>query len=84
VHPPAAIPQRGIRDCPAGLTLLHELGERDRRGVAELGQLMPSQHIVSVPLAAEPPAGLAELEELGTHLADALGQAWPPCRTAAS
>ena len=84
VHPRAGIPQRGTRDAPAGLQLLAALGERDQRGVADLASLMPSQHIVSLPLSAEPPAGLEALEALGASLAAALGGKEPAYRTAAS
>ncbi|MFI5280024.1 MAG: ArsA family ATPase [Gemmatimonadales bacterium] len=84
VHPPVAIPQRGSRDTPAGLRLLAALGERDQRGALELAALMPSQHIVSVALSAEPPAGLEALETLGRGLARALAERGPGYRTAAS
>ncbi len=84
VHPQAGMPQRGTAEAPAGLRLLADLAERDRRGVAELASLMPSQPIVSLPLSAEPPTGLDALEALGRDLAHALGETRPAYRTAAS
>ena len=72
VHPPVELPQRGTTAGSAGLGLLAALGRRDRTGVAELTALMPSQPIVSLPLSAEPPAGLPALLALGRRLAEAI------------
>jgi len=73
VHPAAPMPQRGTPAGGAdGLALLHALGERDRRSVAALRDLLPSQPVVSLPLMATPPAGLPALEDLAAALHAAL------------
>jgi anion-transporting ArsA/GET3 family ATPase len=51
--------------------LLHWLGERDRRGVARLRELLPGREPWVVPLAPEPPDDLAALGRFSRVLADA-------------
>jgi len=66
VHPVAPLP----RDVPSalaeGLSLFHYLGERDRRGLVRLRQLLArSEPLLAIPLQASPPTDLPELESLG-------------------
>ena len=56
-----------------GLELLAWLGERDRRGLAELARLVGSeQPLVDLPLRAEEPTDLASLADLGAALEERL------------
>lgn len=65
---PAAVP--GLVD---GLELLTWLGERDRRGLAELALLLSSgQPVVDLPLRPEEPNDLPSLADLGADLEDRL------------
>jgi anion-transporting ArsA/GET3 family ATPase len=73
VHPPAAEPPSGLPDtAPAdGRRLLLWLGERDRRGLAELEQLLPRERpFVALPLLPEEPTDLESL----AAVADLLGR----------
>jgi anion-transporting ArsA/GET3 family ATPase len=56
-----------------GVQLLAWLGERDRRGLVELAQLLSDeQPLVDLPLRAEEPTDLASLADLGADLEDRL------------
>jgi anion-transporting ArsA/GET3 family ATPase len=67
--PAAAVP--GLVD---GLQLLTWLGERDRRGLAQLSQLLSdAQPLVDLPLRPEEPTDLPSLADLGAELEDRLG-----------
>ena len=73
VHPSAAEPPSGLpAEAPAdGRQLLRWLGERDRCGLAELGQLLPHERpFVALPLLPDEPT---DLESLGS-VADLLGR----------
>jgi anion-transporting ArsA/GET3 family ATPase len=73
LHPPYPLPQRGKAAGPRdGPSILHALGERDRRSVASVRALLPSQHVATMALMAEPPTGLPDLEALGSRLRAAL------------
>jgi anion-transporting ArsA/GET3 family ATPase len=64
--PPAAGQVDGVR-------LLAWLGERDRRGLVQLAQLLSDkQPLVDLPLRAEEPTDLASLADLGADLEDRL------------
>lgn len=59
-----------------GRRLLAWLGERDQRGLAELGKLLPApQTIVDLPLLPDEPTDLPALARVGDHLLDRLRQA---------
>jgi anion-transporting ArsA/GET3 family ATPase len=69
---PAAVspPVPGLVD---GLELLTWLGERDRRGLAQLAQLLsPDQPVVDLPLRPEEPTDLPSLADLGADLEERL------------
>jgi anion-transporting ArsA/GET3 family ATPase len=80
VHPPLA--SSGPDGAPAldpaapwqvdGRKLLAWLGERDRRGLAELAGLLSEQPLVSLPLLPEEPTDLPALARLGEDLAGRL------------
>jgi len=73
VHPRHPLPHRGkAAGARTGAGILHALGERDRRSVAAVRQLLPSEHVATMELMADPPTGLAELEALGIRLRAAL------------
>jgi anion-transporting ArsA/GET3 family ATPase len=56
-----------------GVQLLAWLGERDRRGLVQLAQLLADeQPLVDLPLRAEEPTDLASLADLGADLEDRL------------
>jgi len=75
VHPPHPLPQRGKAPGPGdGAAILHALGQRDRRSVAAVRQLLSSEHVVTMALMAEPPGGLADLMALGERLREALAR----------
>jgi anion-transporting ArsA/GET3 family ATPase len=78
VHPPFLLqgPRPPLDPCRAdGRELLAWLGERDRRGLVELAQLLArEQPLVDVPLLAAEPTDLASLEALGRTLAERLRQ----------
>jgi len=75
VHPRVpAPPASGTRD-PSSVEagrLFHWLGERDHRGLAELGSLLPGRLLFSIGLRSEPPTDLSSMETLGAGLAGAL------------
>jgi anion-transporting ArsA/GET3 family ATPase len=65
---------RGAGRGPAAeaLALFRYLGERDRRGLAEMAQRLAGAHpLVVVPLHPAPPTDLAGLGEIGARLAGA-------------
>ncbi len=64
IHPAVGtVPAEGpLRE---GLALLAALGERDRRDVAALEELLREEQLVRLPLLAEQPTGLAALAALG-------------------
>ena len=63
VHPRVEAPISAADD---GRAVLHWLGERDRRGTEELrGLLSARQQLVEIPLAADEPADLEGLRQLG-------------------
>jgi anion-transporting ArsA/GET3 family ATPase len=65
---PAPVP--GLVD---GIQLLTWLGERDRRGLVQLAQLLSDQQpLVDLPLRAEEPTDLPSLADLGAELEDRL------------
>jgi anion-transporting ArsA/GET3 family ATPase len=67
-HPEAAVP-----GLVGGLELLTWLGERDRRGLAELALLLSAeQPVVDLPLRPEEPNDLPSLADLGANLEDRL------------
>jgi anion-transporting ArsA/GET3 family ATPase len=66
VHP-AGLSQRGT-----GADVLRALADRDRRSVASLRALLPSQPVVSMPLMGVPPTGIPALKALGAALDAAL------------
>jgi anion-transporting ArsA/GET3 family ATPase len=66
--PPAADPCR-----PTGWELLTWLGERDRRGLAELAALVSrEQPVIEVPLLPDEPTDLRSLEALGRLVEEGL------------
>ena len=66
-----APPATGLVD---GLQLLTWLGERDRRGLVQLAQLLSeAQPLVDLPLRPEEPTDLPSLGDLGAELEDRLG-----------
>jgi anion-transporting ArsA/GET3 family ATPase len=74
VHPLFEPEARGARGggglLAAGLALFRFLGERDRRGIAEIQKLLAkNEPLLIIPLQATPPANLAELEALGAAIA---------------
>ncbi len=69
VHPAFPAP---TADPGGGLSLLHALGARDRRGLERLRSLLPGERLAAVPLLAEPPTGLAALGALGAKVAAGL------------
>jgi anion-transporting ArsA/GET3 family ATPase len=70
----AAPPVPGLVD---GLDLLRWLGDRDRRGLVQLAQLLsPDQPVVDLPLCPEEPTDLASLADLGATLEERLAD-WP-------
>ena len=85
VHPHTTVesaPPSGDPCRPTGWELLSWLGERDRKGLAELAKLLrPEQPLVSIPLLPEEPTDLASLERLGRtveeRLADWSGSVTP-------
>jgi anion-transporting ArsA/GET3 family ATPase len=69
---PAAVPLP-VPGLVNGLELLNWLGERDRRGLAQLAQLLsPDQPVVDLPLRPEEPTDLASLADLGADLEERL------------
>jgi anion-transporting ArsA/GET3 family ATPase len=61
---------------PGGLSLLAWLGDRDRRGLDQLAQLLAAdQPWTALPLLPEEPTGLAALADLGADLAARLAAA---------
>jgi anion-transporting ArsA/GET3 family ATPase len=61
---------------PTGWDLLTWLGERDRRGLAELAALVPREHpLVDIPLLPGEPTDLPSLEALGRLVEERLA-AW--------
>jgi anion-transporting ArsA/GET3 family ATPase len=65
-----AAPVPGLVD---GIQLLTWLGERDRRGLVQLAQLLSdAQPLVDLPLRAEEPTDLPSLADLGADLEDRL------------
>jgi anion-transporting ArsA/GET3 family ATPase len=75
VHPP--VPGGAPRGTPApgdGRGLLAWLGERDRKGLDELRQLLPAgQVVVDLPLLPDEPTDLASLAEVGKELVRRFG-----------
>jgi anion-transporting ArsA/GET3 family ATPase len=74
VHPPCARPDPHAGTfSPAAdaRRLLHWLGERDRRGLAELRSLLPGTPQCVIELLPDAPTGLDALEEIGGHLVGA-------------
>jgi len=68
--PPGSAPVPGLVD---GIQLLTWLGERDRRGLVQLAQLLSDdQPLVDLPLRAEEPTDLPSLADLGADLEDRL------------
>ena len=55
-------------DMAAGDELFRWLGERHRRGVAELRRRLPGDRVVALPLEAGEPTDLASLRDLGERL----------------
>ncbi|HEV7515751.1 MAG TPA: ArsA-related P-loop ATPase [Thermoanaerobaculia bacterium] len=79
VHPPFSNPGDGAPALdPAepwrvdGRRLLAWLGERDRRGLAQLAGLLSEQPLVALPLLPEEPTDLPALARLGEDLAGRL------------
>jgi anion-transporting ArsA/GET3 family ATPase len=77
VHPRFELkgaPPRSADPCrPNGWELLAWAGERDRRGLAELGKLLsPEQPLADLPLLPEEPIDLPSLEALGRQLEERL------------
>ncbi|HEY6322261.1 MAG TPA: ArsA-related P-loop ATPase [Thermoanaerobaculia bacterium] len=71
---PEAAPGSGLVD---GIQLLTWFGERDRRGLVQLAQLLSdAQPLVDLPLRAEEPTDLPSLADLGADLEDRLAD-WP-------
>jgi anion-transporting ArsA/GET3 family ATPase len=69
---PATVSPR-IPGLVGGLELLTWLGERDRRGLAQLATLLsPDQPVVDLPLRPEEPTDLASLADLGADLEERL------------
>jgi len=70
IHPPTPAAPATPRDTASGTArrLLEWLGERDRRGLAQLRQLLPSRPVVGVPLLPRAPTDLDALAELGQRL----------------
>jgi anion-transporting ArsA/GET3 family ATPase len=74
VHPrfdpaPRAVARAAADPCrPDGGELLAWLGERDRRGLAELAALLPGRPLVSLPLLVGEPTDLPALAALGEDL----------------
>jgi anion-transporting ArsA/GET3 family ATPase len=74
VHPHVALPAGAPAFDPAepsrvdGRQLLAWLGERDERGLAQLGALLAEQPRVSLPLLPEEPTDLPALAALGADL----------------
>lgn len=70
VHPPVTLPPDLPAPLAPGLELVAWLGERDARGLLELGQLLAGDPpLVAVPLRPVPPTTLAALSALGRELA---------------
>lgn len=73
VHPTAATPVAASVDAADGRALLAWLGERDRRGLAHLRELMPPpQTVAAIPLLPEEPTGIAALRRLAGVLEERL------------
>ncbi len=77
VHPPyiveGEIPGSGDACRPTGWELLAWLGERDRRGLVELANLLSrEQPLIDVPLLPEEPTDLASLEAFGKTVEERL------------
>ena len=71
---PGSAPVPGLVD---GIQLLTWFGERDRRGLVQLAQLLSdAQPLVDLPLRAEEPTDLPSLADLGADLEDRLAD-WP-------
>jgi anion-transporting ArsA/GET3 family ATPase len=69
----APLPAAGSPCSPDGLQLLEWLGERDRRGLAELAQLLsPQRPLLALPLRPDEPTGLTALGEIGEEVATRL------------
>jgi anion-transporting ArsA/GET3 family ATPase len=79
IHPPFAVGtarRDGSVELAGGLRLLAWLGERDRRGLAELRSLLTgAQALVEVPLLPREPTDLAALAELADLLAESISRA---------
>jgi len=78
VHPSYAVqgaPLAADPCRPTGWELLHWLGERDRRGLAELAALVSrEQPVIDVPLLPGEPTDLPALESLGRLVEERLGE----------
>jgi anion-transporting ArsA/GET3 family ATPase len=71
VHPGSDRPRESddaVSPSDEARRLLHWLGERDRRGVAELRSLLPGHPLCTVGLLPDAPTGLASLEAVGSRL----------------
>jgi anion-transporting ArsA/GET3 family ATPase len=69
VHPVVRRSGPAVQRLAAGLELFRFLGERDRRGLERLRELLSREPLVVVPLRASPPTDLAGLEALGRMVA---------------
>lgn len=80
VHPHFAgekVPSSGDPCRPTGWELLSWLGERDRKGLAEMAKLLDrDQPLVDIPLLPEEPTDLESLERLGRTVEERLA-GWP-------
>ncbi len=72
--PPASRPPATDPCRPDGRELLAWLGERDRRGLAALAELLPGAPIVALPLLADEPTDLPALARLGEALERSLAE----------
>ncbi len=76
VHPPAAVELAA--DGDPGEALLRWLGERDRRGLEELRDLIrPPHYVVEVPMLERAPVDVPALARLGGSLSAGLTAALP-------
>jgi len=66
VHPRVDRDRPGqVGQDSSAVRLMRWLGERDHRGLAELGSLLPGQRLIRLPLMKREPVDLASLERLG-------------------
>ena len=70
VHPPVTLPPDLTASLAPGLGLVAWLGQRDARGLRELGELLAGDPpLIAVPLRPVPPTTLPALSALGRDLA---------------